>query len=62
MSTIMAKDEAHHLVDKMPDNSTWDDLIYKIYVREVIEDGLADSNAGRVKEVREIRKKYGLSE
>jgi len=62
MTTTMAKDEAHHLVEKMPDNATWDDLIYEIYVREVIEEGLADSRAGKVLAVGEVRKKYGLPE
>jgi hypothetical protein len=28
----------------------------------VIEEGLADSKAGRTKDVREIREKYGLPE
>ncbi len=62
MSRQMAKDQAHYLVDKMPENSTWDDLIHEIYVRQVIEEGLADSMAGRTKDVKEIRKKYGLPE
>ena len=62
MATTMAKEQAHQLVDKMPDNSTWDDLIHEIYVRQVIEAGLADSEAGRTKDVRGVREKYGLSE
>jgi len=62
MPITMTKDQAHDLVDKMPDNSTWDDLMHEIYVREVIEQGLADSKAGRTKDVREVRSKYGLSE
>jgi DNA-binding transcriptional regulator YiaG len=62
MTTIMAKDQAHKLVDKMPENSTWDDLIHEIYVRQIIEEGLADSKSGRTKDVREIREKYGLPE
>jgi predicted transcriptional regulator len=45
----------------MPDNSTWDDLIHEIYVREAIEQGLADSKAGRTLEVREVRAQYGLT-
>ncbi len=60
MSSTMKKDEAHKLVDKMPENATWDDLIYEIYVRQAIEQGLYDSEAGKPKEVGEIRKKYGL--
>lgn len=62
MTTTLMKDEAHRLVDKMAENATWDDLIHEIYVRQAIERGLADSNAGRTKDVREVREKYGLSE
>ena len=62
MSTTMTRDQAHKLVDKMPEDSSWDDLMREIYVREVIEQGLADSKAGRTKDVRDIRKKYDLPE
>jgi hypothetical protein len=62
MSTILTKDDAHKIIDKLPENSTWDDLINEIYVRQVIEKGLSDSKAGRTKNVSDIRKKYGLSE
>ena len=62
MPTAMAKDQAHQLIDNMPDTASWDDLIYEIYVREVIEEGLADSSAGKVLGVEELRKKYGLPE
>ena len=44
MPRQMAKEQAHYLVDKMPENSTWDDLIHEIYVRQVIEEGLTDTN------------------
>ncbi len=62
MSIIMEKDEAHRIIDRMPPNATWDDLIREIYVREVVERGLADSRAGRTRDVKDIRVKYGLSE
>jgi hypothetical protein len=62
MSTIVSKDEAHKLIDQLPANATWDDLMHEIYVREAIERGLKDSKAGRTKDVSEIRKKYGLPE
>ena len=62
MSTIVSKEEAHKLIDQLPANATWDDLMHEIYVREVIKKGLEDSNAGRTKDVAEIRKKYGLPE
>jgi len=62
MSIIMEKDEAHKIIEQMPPNATWDDLIRQIYVRETVERGLADSKASRTKDVKEIRAKYGLTE
>ncbi len=62
MAEPMRKDEAHELVNRMPDDATWDDLIDEIYVRQVIERGLADSRAGRTTDVKEVRRKYGLRE
>ena len=62
MSLIMKKDDAHKIIDRMPENATWDDLMREIYVREVIERGLSDSEEGRTTDVKEIREKYGLPE
>ena len=62
MATVLVKDEAHRIIDQMPEGSTWDDLIYEIYVRQSIERGLADSQEGRTSDVREVRAKYGLPE
>ena len=62
MAEPMRKDEAHELVNRMPENATWDDLIDEIYVREVIGRGLADSQAGRTTDVQEVRRRYGLRE
>jgi hypothetical protein len=60
MPNVMEKQEAHRLVDQMPQNSTWGDLMHEIYVREAIERGLSDSKAGRTTDVKEVRVKYGL--
>jgi predicted transcriptional regulator len=49
------------LVEKLPENSTWDDLMHEIYVRQAIEAGLADSQAGRTADVEEVRAEFGLS-
>ena len=61
MSTVISKEEAHRLIDRMPKNATWDDLMREIYVREAIERGLVDSKAGRTRDVKEVRAKYGIS-
>ena len=56
------KEEARRLVDNLPEDVTWDDLMYQIYVRQNIEAGLADSEADRVIEVEEVRKGFGLTD
>jgi hypothetical protein len=42
------KEEAHRLVDQLPANASWDDLMHKVYVRQAVEAKLADADAGRV--------------
>jgi hypothetical protein len=60
MAERMREDEAHELVNRMPENTTWDDLIEEIYVRRVIEQGLADSKASRTIDVEKVRRRYDL--
>jgi hypothetical protein len=60
MATTTIKDEARRLIDEMADDSTWDDLMSKIYVRQAIESGLADSQAGRTRSVEIVRAEFGL--
>jgi len=43
-----AKDAARDLIERLPDDATWDDIYYRLYVRQSIEAGLADVAAGRV--------------
>lgn len=62
MAQIMKKEEAHKLIDRLPADATWDDLMHEIYVREAIERGLSDSKEGRTTDVKEVRAKYGLPE
>ncbi len=54
------KEEARLLIQGLPEDATWDDLMYEIYVRKMIESGLADSEAGRTTSVEEVRKSFGL--
>jgi predicted transcriptional regulator len=62
MPTPSIKQEAHRLVESLPENATWEDLMYQIYVRQAIEAGLEDSEAGRTVDVKEVRAKFGLPE
>jgi len=60
METANIKEEARRLIDRLPENATWDDLMYEIYVRSAIEAGLADSKAGRITSVEAVRAQLGL--
>jgi hypothetical protein len=63
MQTTNINQEAPRLIEQLPENTTWDDLMYEIYVQQAIEAGLADSEAGRTLDVKEVhtlhaRKRY----
>jgi predicted transcriptional regulator len=62
MEAAKVKEEARRLVERLPDDVTWDDLMHEIYVRQAIEAGLEDSQAGRVSSVKEVRERFGLSQ
>lgn len=58
------KEEAINLISKLPDDATWDDIIYEMYVTKKIELGINASNAGRVispEEVRKVFSQYGIT-
>ncbi len=58
--TICIKQRAHELIDALPDNATWQDLLYALERRADVEAGFADAKAGRLTEVEEFRQNYGL--
>ncbi len=61
MQTAAIKQEAYRLIEQLPNNASWDDLMYEIYVHQTIKAGLQDSEANRVVDVSEARKQFGLS-
>ena len=62
MAGTMQKEDAHRLIDGMPADATWDDLIYEIHVRAALESGLADLEEGRIVEMAEVLAEHGFSE
>lgn len=54
------KSRAMSLVRSLPEDSSWDDLMYRIYVRQKIESGLADIRSGKVHSHESIRREFGL--
>ena len=60
MHSANIKEEAHRVIDRLPDDATWDDLVYEMAVRREIELGLADSRAGRTTPVEQVMKEFGV--
>jgi hypothetical protein len=44
----------------LPDDATWQDLLYAVELRADVETGLVDAKAGLLTEVEELRRDYGL--
>ena len=42
-----AKDAARQIIERLPEQATWDDIMYELYVKQKIEEGFADIEAGR---------------
>ncbi len=59
MHTATVKENAKILINSLPDNSTWDDIMYEIYVKQKIEKGLNDIKTGKVISHNELKRILG---
>ncbi len=62
MAEPKLKEKVENLLNELPEDADWNDLMYKIYVRQSIEQGLKDVEEGRVISHEEIKKRFNLSE
>jgi hypothetical protein len=62
MQPASVKRAAHKLIDELPDDATWDDVLYRMAVRRSIEIGLRQSDDGDVVDTRTVRSELGLAE
>ena len=51
------KEEAKKLIDKLPDQATWDDIMYEFYVKIKLEVALKAADDGRVISHEEVKKR-----
>jgi len=52
------KEEAKTLIDKLPEQVTWDDIMYEFYVKKKIEVGLKADEEGRIVSHEEVKKRF----
>ena len=54
------KTSAREAIDQLPDDATWDEVMYRLYVRKKIDAGLHDVASGDTVTTMEVRKRFGL--
>ena len=51
------KEEARKIIDKLPDEATWDDIMYEFYVKKKLCFSLKAAEEGRVISHEEVKKR-----
>jgi hypothetical protein len=57
MSMHFVKEEAKRLIDKLPDQATWDDIMYEFYVKKKLAVALKAAEKGRVVSHKDAKKR-----
>lgn len=60
MAQPLVKEELRRLVEHLPDDATWDDVRYAMYIREQVELGRKSAREEPTFTNDEIRAKHGL--
>ncbi len=55
---MTVKEQARALVDDLPNDATWDDLMYRLYVRQKIALGIQAGEEGRVQSHEEVKRRF----
>lgn len=53
----VVKEAAQKVLDALPEDATWDDLMYELYVNKKVDEGKAAAGEGKVVSHEEARKK-----
>lgn len=61
MTPANIKEEAHRLIERLPEDATWEDLQYQIYFRQAVDAGIKDSLEGRTVTLQEAQTRFGLN-
>lgn len=52
-----AKDDARKIIESLPEQATWDDIMYQFYVKKKITDSLEAAEEGRILTHEDVRKR-----
>jgi len=52
------REEAQKVIQKLPDEASWDDVMYEIYVRKKIDAGINAADAGNLVPHDQVKKRF----
>ncbi|MGH8459769.1 MAG: hypothetical protein ACRESV_10480 [Nevskiales bacterium] len=58
MKTMTAKEQAHRVLDELPEDASWDDVLYAFYIRQEIARGIEDLEQGRTVSDEDVRREF----
>jgi predicted transcriptional regulator len=53
-----AKEEAIKTISRLPEEVSWDEIMYKIYVKRKIEEGIKAADEGRIVSHEEVKELF----
>ena len=59
MHVATIKENAKMLINSLPNDSTWDDIMYEIYVKQKIEKGLKEIRSGKIISHSDVKRTLG---
>ena len=54
----LVREEAKKLLDTLPDQASWDDIMYEMYVKKKIEEGLKAADEGKLISHEDVKKRF----
>ena len=60
ISMSTTKEEAIELISRLPEEVTWEDIMYRLYVKRKIEEGIKAAEEGRTISHDEVKKLFAL--
>ena len=57
-----AREQAIDSISRLPEDATWQDIVYCLGVRRKIEEGVNAANEGRVLPHDEVKRLFGLTQ
>lgn len=56
----LAKEQAKRALETLPDDASWEEIMYRLYVTEKIAAGLKDIEEGRTVSHEDVKKRFNL--